>query len=398
MQLYRSSSHLLLAAFGLPLLACSNAVSGGPDTGAFCDDVPCDWTVAEGKVSPAPTWHEKAIGISMDTQGTRLVRDDLYLGGCKRLRIVADVGEDADLVLEVDDDLDGTVDATFGLPEGRYTPYVTGWPAGAWRSPELTLHKRGPGHVVLASFEVEPMPCPDDVDTWEPDWEPVPGPLGSTCRADAECAEGTCALTELPHTSSLNSKFDVTEEIGLCSDCAAQGQCAFDALCDQHSHCATDVCINGRCGCAEDADCGDGLVCTRGLCSSCRDDADCDSGERCASPASPIAQPRQCVPADDVANKRTVATVCDDTEQCLGLPCDGPTNLPARCGTACRLGEADDCPDGERCVILQTFSVTEEDENLVSSLGDGRRPRLPQDLAYTTGYLYLAQPAVCVPE
>lgn len=165
----------------------------------------------------------------------------------------------------------------------------------------------------------------------------VPQEIGFTCETSDDCFGG-CYCDE-----------GVCLETGMCEadeECAAVGE---NLICDgARATCIPDPgpCPTGDCGCAVDADCGDGLVCEQGLCFApellCQTDTQCGEGR-----------------------------VCDGAFCAKSCSVDGvcPTGQACGADAVCRdivggLGEcvySSDCGDGNECINATCFSTCSDD-------------------------------------
>ncbi len=150
---------LWLTATILFPLGCANDMNAEDAVNSeftlWCGDNPCAWTVEEGEVAPAPTWHRSAKGIGFNSDPTRISQvvplDDVEciiiatlgeLEGNARFYWGMDFGNDGP------SDGDGEIEIPFDNWETIHRE--TAVPAGTTEV-RLILEKRGPGRAVLAS-------------------------------------------------------------------------------------------------------------------------------------------------------------------------------------------------------------------------------------------------------
>ncbi len=142
--------------------------------------------------------------------------------------------------------------------------------------------------------------------------------IGATCTAPSDCSSGLCAKS-LPG--------------GYCTQSCDNGK-----TCPTGTQCVTyggkSYCFDG---CAKNADCRTGYVCSNGVCdAACSGDADCGGGEVCQNQA--------CVGAG-------VGETCASGSDCpSGLTCDTSVS-GGYCTQTCTA--AADCPVGAICGVMK---------------------------------------------
>ena len=121
----------------------------------WCGDNPCAWTVEEGEVAPASTWHRSAPGIGFNSDPARISQViSLEDVACLTIATLGAVEGNARFFWNLDYGNDGP-------PDGDVEIEI---PFGDWKKvhreavvPDgtaevrLILEKRGPGRAVLAS-------------------------------------------------------------------------------------------------------------------------------------------------------------------------------------------------------------------------------------------------------
>lgn len=142
---------------------------------------------------------------------------------------------------------------------------------------------------------------------------------GGGCRSDRDC----------------DDRVDCTEDTcvfgGVCEHAAVQSRCPMGERCFPTQGCATMATRR----CATDAECDDGVPCTRdvcvagGMCGNLRDDARCAAGQVCGA-AGCVAMGR-CAGDGECDN----GVWCDGDERCVG--------------GACAPGARRACSDGDPC-------------------------------------------------
>jgi hypothetical protein len=143
--------------------------------------------------------------------------------------------------------------------------------------------------------------------------------VGGSCRADRDC----------------DDRIDCTEDTcvvgGVCEHAAIQTRCPSGQRCFPTEGCATMATRR----CAMDAQCDDGVPCTRdvcvagGMCSSIRDDARCSAGQVCGAMGC-IATGR-CTGDGECSN----GVYCDGDERCVSGVCQPGTRRTCADNDAC---------------------------------------------------------------
>lgn len=152
------------AAFFAATLALSATTSAGcgasdskylydPGFDVWCGDSLCNWSVEEGSITKASTWHPGDAGVELvgpTVVLSQIVEFKMGPPKCLDLRFVADV-HDTSLSIELDFAHDGTVDHTIGVPSQSWASLTYKVPApGGPSLVKLSFRKEGPGRTVLA--------------------------------------------------------------------------------------------------------------------------------------------------------------------------------------------------------------------------------------------------------
>ena len=170
---------------------CGESIVKDPGFDLWCGETLCNWHVEDGSITRAPTWHERDYGVE-------LVGDPVHLSqrndfgddrpGCLSYDLLANVGDKAQVVLEMDFDEDGTVEFTQVLPLGPWATLSYKAPAPSWyRSIKFSIRKRGEGPATLARIRVGA-----DIDCQGPPPSTPNRPAGAPCESAAQCASTAC--------------------------------------------------------------------------------------------------------------------------------------------------------------------------------------------------------------
>jgi len=149
---------VLAFVFGLVVVGCDDLV----DDSSFqlwCDDAPCAWTIEEGAVSRAPTWHERDYGISLEDDPTaisQLVPGTRLGYECMRFEIISSAERGSELRVELDFQDDGVLELERTLDRSAYAQdvFFVGVPSGHGDL-RIRLVKYGPGEAVIAQLRVQ---------------------------------------------------------------------------------------------------------------------------------------------------------------------------------------------------------------------------------------------------
>lgn len=194
---------------GLTALACTLAVAGCDedliDDATFrlwCGETLCAWTLEQGHVRRAPTWHKNDFGVELvDTPTT--ISQELKNNNAKCLTFttIADVDPNAQVSVGLDFNGDGKIDydqpiAAVGFREVK--TQVTS-PRSSGKLPRIFITKRGTGRAVLAQIRLQGSSSCN-----APPFRMKDRPLGEPCDQAADstqqsecksgvCCEGICA-------------------------------------------------------------------------------------------------------------------------------------------------------------------------------------------------------------
>jgi hypothetical protein len=162
----RSSTSGLLS---LALLAGCGLydVTSGPSNPSWCGDAPCEWSIDEGKVTRAPTWHELDPGLGLEGDPTRISLVPKTSEGfipCLALLLRSQFDHAAKLTFQIDVGDDGTIELEREIHGTNWELtnielFVDPLPPG--REPvRFTFLKEGPGRVTLADIRLRHGSCP----------------------------------------------------------------------------------------------------------------------------------------------------------------------------------------------------------------------------------------------
>lgn len=401
---------LILACNFLAGGDCGEPINKDPGFDLWCGDSLCAWSVDQGQIRRASTWHRSDHGVEM--VGNPVVISQLSResdADCFAFELIADADEGVGLTIQMDFNDDGSVEYDHPLASNDWRPVsylIT--PPTWYSSVRFKIRKSGQGRAVVAQVRVESASgC-----TAEP-LALTDRPLGVECRTDGECASDTC--TSFPMWEMwLNRE----EERRRCSSCRDSGDCPQDQVCgvkpgDDSSiylecgppsrhvvgeRCVADeecesnaTCCKGFCarccggeGCGEGEACGLGEernethilecgaegrkvlgercvfggecatgVCCEGACSQCCGQGGCPAGTACEKRALPmLLPPWQCSPGQ---GKGQTGAVCLSDDDCASGFCEGPATLKV-CDTDSGRCESDEeCPaffDARSCLSL----------------------------------------------
>jgi len=305
-----------LTATQLGATECGGGITRDPGFDLWCGETLCAWSVAQGDVRRAATWHEADAGVELlasDAVIEQRTPVDSRDGTCIRFELVSDIDESAQVALDVDVYGDGTVEKSFPLPttHWRQASYVFAVQA-PFTAIRFAIAKHGPGRAVVARMRaaIVDTGCEGGVAL-----DGGPAPLGALCETGEDCASAICVSASF-FTPTRCAGCDLASaacgdgevcgvappslpERGVPLACIAEADKALGEQCRDGAECATGVCSAGVCSsCAASADCG-GAACEPAypagpsLCAPgqahaaagepCALDADCAS-QRCAGP------------------------------------------------------------------------------------------------------------------
>lgn len=155
----------------------------------WCGDQLCHWTLVDGQIAKAPTWHDRDYGVELvGAQVALRQQPDISSVSCLEFKVIADIDPAASVFLELDFRADGTIDYRERLPSARWQPLSFLVTAPSWYDKvALTIRKESDGHAVLARLELgDGSGCTG---------APVPllgRPAGAWCETAEQCASGSC--------------------------------------------------------------------------------------------------------------------------------------------------------------------------------------------------------------
>jgi len=137
-------------------------VTADPGFDLWCGESLCAWKVVRGEVERAPTWHEKDSGVAflgVDTaieQLTFVSNDD---GTCIQFSLLADIGDRAEVVLDLDIGGNGSVEHSerFSTGEWHALKYALNIQP-PYENINFTIRKAGAGRTVIAQIDAVTVP------------------------------------------------------------------------------------------------------------------------------------------------------------------------------------------------------------------------------------------------
>jgi hypothetical protein len=182
----------VIACLALTATACP--LDDDPGFDDWCGDKLCHWTLVDGQIAKAPTWHERDYGVELVGPHVTLQQQpSIKSVACLEFKVIADIDPAADVSVELDFLSDGTPEWTERLPSAQWQPLTFLVSAPSWYDAvTLTIRKESDGHAVLARLELgDGSGCtgaPIDLDN---------RPAGAWCDAADQCASGTCAPSKV---------------------------------------------------------------------------------------------------------------------------------------------------------------------------------------------------------
>ena len=229
----RTPTRSILGLGCLVLAACEPTdLIRDPQLDRWCGDRPCSWEV-EGEIDRIGTWHEKDYAVRFTSDDAKLSQLNATVSdldaSCFHFTMLAKVGPDVKLFLELDFFDDGRVDLQQRIPEGNwdFRQFVI-TPPTWYEGVRFILRKDGPGYAALAQLTADVSEActkaPIDLG---------PRPEGARCDIDEHCAVGTCGDP------------DPEDVCWFGVSCVTRGVCRSDAR-----------------GCVSDAGCADAGLCS----------------------------------------------------------------------------------------------------------------------------------------
>jgi hypothetical protein len=247
-----------VALAGVSLLGddCQGDIVNDPAFRDWCGASLCAWKTDYGTVSRVPTWSAEDFGVSFadnaagNPRGTEISQlTTEHEATCILFTSVGDIDPQADMVVSVDFDNDGTIDATQSLGSATWHQVQTEITAPAsYYGITFYVTKRGTGTAVLAEMRIQTT-------TGCTAGPPPSSPLafGDPCTASAQCASGICAPLGDAGAS-------------YCSQCSSSAQCTGGAECEQRSVFFPAQCAPGQGLGATGAPCLANSDCQSGAC------------------------------------------------------------------------------------------------------------------------------------
>jgi hypothetical protein len=277
--------------FVLVMIAAAGSQLGNTDCGQalrdpgfdlWCDGQLCAWSVERGEVAQVPTWIDGDSGVSLvgsDTAIEQLSPVTSHDGTCLEFDLVTNIDDDAEVVLNVDLDGDGSIDTSQRLLTAAWKPQSFKLPITApFDGVRFELVKSGTGTAVLAQIGATVVSDCGGLPTITGGGEP----LGAQCGSDADCASAMCRATNDP---------DAGGTAMLCVGCDGTTACGAHMVCGLGEpltplhYLPTECVFAGLSGlgesCSVDAQCVSG-TCTFGSCSLCTGNTDPTCPDTCA--------------------------------------------------------------------------------------------------------------------
>src|SRR5262245_25445423 len=117
---------LLVLGLALTVVGCDVDVLQDPTFRQWCGEKLCSWSLDEGSIRRAPTWHRDDYGVDfVDTPTiiSQIVADTSPQ--CLLFTTVADVDPTAQMTVEIDFNNDGTADYVWAVPSAAWREVKT---------------------------------------------------------------------------------------------------------------------------------------------------------------------------------------------------------------------------------------------------------------------------------
>lgn len=182
-----------LAALAFLLLAAC-PLDDDPGFDDWCGEQLCHWTLVDGQIAKAPTWHERDYGVELVGPHVTLSQQPAISSKpCLEFKVIADVDPAAAVYVELDFQADGTVEYRERIPSAQSQLLTFLVSAPTWYDAvALNIRKESDGHAVLARLELgEGQGCTD---------APIPlvnRPPGAWCETPDQCASNACAAAKV---------------------------------------------------------------------------------------------------------------------------------------------------------------------------------------------------------
>jgi hypothetical protein len=149
-----------MALVALPFLmgaSCEAELGRDSSFDLWCGDTLCAWTIAEGAVQRAGTWHEGDPGVELVGDPvvlTQVIKGAMY-EQCLHFYVMADLPETAQVTIVIDEGPNVPL-KQLHVPNARFEAVrlTRRRGAGASDTPTVRLEKRGAGRVVMGQLRV----------------------------------------------------------------------------------------------------------------------------------------------------------------------------------------------------------------------------------------------------
>ena len=159
----RTSIELCLALVGITMLSgtssCDDDLLHDPGFDMWCGDELCAWTVEYGAIEKVATWHELDEGALLHGPRTSITQyadiTDMD-ADCIYFSLLADAGDDATLILELDFLGDGTIEYSHEIPADDWESvgyHIT--PPEHYRGVRFHVRMEGTGRAVIAQVRAQ---------------------------------------------------------------------------------------------------------------------------------------------------------------------------------------------------------------------------------------------------
>lgn len=311
-----------------------------PGFDLWCGDSLCSWKLTRGDIDRVGTWNAGDSGVSFvgaDTAIQQLAPVNSFDGDCISFNMIANVSPQAEMVLNIDLEGDGTIEKTESIPTSSYQPlnFLISI-RGSYDGIRFELAKTGTGEAVLANISAEIS----DNCGGLPQISATPLPNGASCGSGGDCASGICiaSQTELPRPGGLfSSGFACAGCDPSASTCGGGlvcgvGDAPSSVLVEPIECIATGSRELGE-ACIGPDECASGK-CTSHVCSACATTTDC-AGKACSPSAGGV------FVCGAGGNAGTTGAPCASDDDCVGT-CDGAVRKECSDGRPCN--DPGDCP------------------------------------------------------
>ncbi len=182
---------LVLSAIACLAPGCEGDVLKDPTFRLWCGESLCDWKIDTGTVQRVPTWHPTDYGVSFVATPSQISQESAQGSDCMEFSAVANVDASAQVKIQVDLNLDGTIDFEAPIAETNWRPakILIHGPKNVGEQLRFVVRKEGVGNAVLAELRLR------RVDTCTGPRVTIKDlPVGARCGDGAECTSGDCCL------------------------------------------------------------------------------------------------------------------------------------------------------------------------------------------------------------